>query len=263
VRVNVPAAGPYLSVSLAVENTPQGKDAKGKIGVINGGTEPLEALQATIQLSDNSGKTIAMLPLLTVEPLPLREQKEYPFLLPTAALLSGIYRAAVDIPYNGKNAHAEAEFKIGEKRVSINRLIATPAQRGGIAKFLLETESFWSEPIPVRIDLRILKGNNEIGAVRDQLEEVGPWQQRTTALFWETGDAPLGTYDVEVVLRYAGKEERKTFPAAVTIGALAAPPAKAAPWRVPALIIIGVLIILLVAAMIFVLRKRKHAKQKG
>lgn len=259
VRVKVPNEGPYLSASLDVQNVAQGQRTSGKLSLANGGTEPIDQVHSSISVVNAAGGSMLSIPPFTIGPFAIGESKDYPVTLPTEQLKSGNYRAMIDVPYNGKSAHAEGWFKIGEKRIDVKGFSADPIAPGGIIRAQLETESFWSEDLQYYIDFIILQKGQEIGSVRNRFENLAAWGSQVTALYWESGSTPPGVYDVRIILKYAGKEERKEFPGAITINAPPEPPRRAM-WRKPALIGIGVLIVLLAIVLVVVLR-RKHEQQ--
>lgn len=254
-RVQVRNEGPYLIASLAIGSVPQGSDAAGKLIVTSVGTAPVAGAQGTLAVLDQQGSSVVSIPPYTIEPLAVGESREYPVKLPTAKLISGNYRAVAEISYSGKVARAEGMFKIGEKRIAINNLTTAVVPQGSLVKLVLETESFWSEPMEYYIDFAVQRGADEVHSVRDNLEKLAPWAIGHTTLYWETGNTTPGAYDARITLRYEGATQQRDFQNAVTIEPLPEEKREAR-WRIPVLIGSGVLIIL--AALFLFMRRRKN-----
>lgn len=119
--------------------------------------------------------------------------------------IGGNYRAVAIINYDGKTAQAEREFVVGETVIKINEIRANDIKQGNIGKIEVDIESFWSETINDIITEITIKDHSS-GEIVDTITldpfSIGAWAKKTLTAYWDTANVPIGTYDLEVKIRY-------------------------------------------------------------
>ncbi|HLC66675.1 MAG TPA: hypothetical protein VJK52_03475 [Candidatus Nanoarchaeia archaeon] len=261
VRVKIPNVGKHLSLSLSIPNTPAGSNVEGTLTAANAGTDPLPEMEAVVAVFSKD-RVLRVPPIaIRIAPLEPEQSQQYAVRLATAELSSGEYLATAEVSYAEKKAKQEIPFKVGEVRIAMKNLTAEPVPFGGVAKFQLETDSFWGETIDYQIELRVLQSGIAMGTVEIR-DQINPWQNRFTPIFWETGSTGLGTYDAEVVLKYADRVDRMIFPKVLSI--ISPPPVVSESIVVPKkfplerLLLAGIVVLLIIVLIILiqVLRRR-------
>ncbi len=199
--VVVPYEGLYAEIILKPEHVNEGETSNVELEVNNLGTEKIVDAYATISVYSGDQKVGTVeTNRITLEP---KEDGTVYASINTNGMKPGTYRMVAEFNY-GKIATIENEFRIGTLDMDIvdftNRVRA-----GEISKFEVEVESKWNNEIKGVYAEITINGTT----VKTPSYDVLPWERKTFETYVDIRDMPVGSYPVDVVLRYSDKTDQE------------------------------------------------------
>ena len=166
---------------------------------------------------------------------------------------AGIYRAVLEIDYDEKTQNAEAEFGIGDLLIDIIDLTKTEFIKDRITALEVSTQSMWNYQIlNVYAELEV-NGKK----TKSQSVNYAPWQEQTIPIYFDPTGLELGDYEAKITLFYEGRTSQKTF----DIKIVRKPLFSLTGYSV--YIIVALTIIVVVAILVFIVKKRKLYKSRN
>ena len=217
--VMVPYPGYYAEVSLDVTDVAIGEPVKFTISVSNLGTKNFTA-KGEIEIYDSWGNR------LTTVDAGERHIKAGETGLLTVQWLAqdataGKYTARAKVLYNGNTVVAEKEFKIGTLAINILDVPAVYIHSDQIAKFQIKVESLWNERIDnIYAELKIMQNGAVLGRAKSETFSLGAWEIKTLDVFLDSTGIEPGTYDIEIILYYAGTITTERFEDRLNVSAV-------------------------------------------
>lgn len=123
--------------------------------------------------------------------------------------VAGRYTALAKINYDGSLLEEKKEFRVGDILIEVLEVNEAHVKKGRIAKFDVDIQSYWNEPIEnVYVELDVV--GSEVNSKTESIS-VDPWDKTTITGFLETSLLEEGEYEVNVLLKYNNKiSETKT-----------------------------------------------------
>jgi len=202
--VREPYPGKYLEVTkFSVENTPGGQNASIRLEAVHRGNESINRASAVFDIFNADGVKLASLSDPGGSILP-GQAVVFEQAWPTGYNPPGKYRADAVLSYDGSVQQASVSFKVGAELVEITNISVQDISPGGIARFKINTESFWEENIPnVFTEVNVL--NAAEGSSRSDSKTVPAWGTQDFVVFWDSKSTRIGRYNVDVTIHFLGK----------------------------------------------------------
>lgn len=251
--------GQYLRYSFSAESVNQGKPIPIHLGFTNLGNQPINALNANVNLIDFNKQTAASIKTETIE-LGKQESKTIEKEISTITLLPGQYLANATINYDGNVESSSFPVKIGELNVKI--INQTYEMLTGLMnKFFVEVESQWANKIKgVYAEIKI--GNSEI--IKTVSEDIEGFQAKKLETFFDATNIAPGDYDATITLHFEDRTiTKKVKIKIVRENVLELVKANMTLANILFLIILAIIIIINLILFFIVLRKKdEHEKQR-
>ena len=125
----------------------------------------------------------------------------------------GNFLAEAIVRYGEKSFILRKNFNVGNLFIEIEGLSVDNFKLGSIAKFDVDIESKWNEEIAdVSGELAIFdKQGKDVATIRTLSEDVPAHGESTLEGYWDTKEVEVGSYDINVILSYAGKTTEKFY----------------------------------------------------
>ncbi|RJQ17202.1 hypothetical protein C4573_04075 [Candidatus Woesearchaeota archaeon] len=214
--VRVPYPDTYIESGLYVTEGKIGDLFTFTIPLVNRG-EKATSVYADIVIKGPTNEEIARFKTETITLEGLKEGKlQYSW---KADVNQGSYIAEAVVHYNGKVIELNKKFGVGNLFIEIQDLKVDSFKLGGIAKFDVYLKNQWNEPIKdVYGELKVLdKDGNSINSFKTLSTDIPSYGDATINGYWDTTGVDVGSYDVRVILNYAGKTSEKLFQTVVGI----------------------------------------------
>lgn len=249
IKLRVPYPDTYLDARLEAPNANVGSDVPLKVFLLNLGSKPLPPLKGMLEVSRDQEKVTTM--PLEIPGLRPQEEREITKVLATKNLSRGDYHASVLIPYEGKTATAEADFRLGSFYVAVLNYTRRIDQ-GEINRFEIRVENQWDQPIPdIAATIGIGPEGNELTTIKTPGIYLESWNQ---GLLWTFVDAtvlPEGTYPLLITLAYSNTST-------IERGSITVAKQKVQFVWTTNMTLIVVIALLIFLDLLWVFRRRKH-----
>jgi len=214
--VNVPYPGKYLEGSFFINSGDVDEPVTFTIGAFNRGTEDVTA-QARVRILGPTNEEIAS---LDSEPLAMNSKEEKKFTLQWTAITNpGVYSAEAIINYDDKQVKITKTFTIGRNQVNIKDIDVQDFQLGQIAKMDISVENEWNQQ--AENVYALVKVMDSSGSLLSEFStsaiSINPQSLAVLNGYWETQGLSVGTYTLNVVLHYSGKQAERFFETVVGI----------------------------------------------
>lgn len=226
------------------------------LDVSNYGNEILNNLQANIQISTaDSAYNVKTTKAETLNILETQQLRAY---WSSGSSPAGAYDVLATLDYGGAEpAISRSNFHIGDVFLSILGVVVKDLRSNGLAKFVINVKSEWSEPLDkvyAEVNVRDSEGN-DLGLGQSKFDTVSPQATATLTAFWETPElSETEEYTAHIKVFYedkvAEKEIKFTMASAQT----------GLDITTTIVIVLGVAVVLL--ALLMFLRKKPKKRQK-
>lgn len=200
IRVLFPEA--YLKATLDIPDGNANELIPCTISLENWGEQPINTINAVINIYDANNKTVATLHTDTTS-LGRGGYGQLTALLDTAGFEQGEYHGEAIINWDGKEKIVEDPFKIGDLDVVIISYTAE-FEQNKISPFDVEVESRWGNMIQNVYAIIDLPNNKKPQTPSTSLSS---WSRGILTTYWDTTPLALGEYDANITLNYAGKSK--------------------------------------------------------
>jgi len=202
IKIEVPYPGRYVELSLDAPSVNAGEIVNFNLKARNRGSELL-TISPMIQVFERelaNGTDIVKTIRVVGKDVAPAEFAEFSIPMDSAGLSPGRYISTALFEYSpGEFARDDAYFGLGEKRLGLVNY-SREFERGDIAKFEIEVESFWNDQMrEVFVEVNIV--DSDVFFVTPSVV-VDPWGRSELVGFLETVDLPSGTARAEIVLNY-------------------------------------------------------------
>lgn len=215
-RVNVPYPGLYAEGILYITESQVNDTTTFSVAVFNRGKEDVN-VYADIAVKGPLNDEIATIKTDSISLKPSEQGKlSFGWI---ANVNQGIYFAEVTVHYNDKYFVLRKPFNIGNLYISIDDIDVSNFKLGSIAKFDINLKNKWNQDInDIEGTVKVMdeKGSVLTDYKTNKFSMTGLSDKLINA-YWDTANAQIGKYDVEVTLNYAGKTTQKIFPTIVSI----------------------------------------------
>lgn len=216
-KIRVPNDGKFLEASFEYEprRIQPGTIVYFTLPLLNFGTEELTDLWTEIEVTAPDGTVVARSPTSHLPTLAVAERAPLRAYWDTKGQQSGEYTASAAIDYGGKSpAQLSTTLRIGEIKILITAV--TTDLLGDIAKIHIDLESNWNSGIEdVYAVVTVKQGGAVIDTLKTSSLTLESWGTGRLTAFWEHGQLPPGTYDLDIRVFYydkqAGKEAQVTL----------------------------------------------------
>ncbi len=207
--VKVPYPGKYAKVSLSAGNVKSGETVEFALDVQNLGTQDFTA-SGRIDMFSAGGAKIATVQTNSITVVP-KSSGRLTAKWDTTGVQAGAYTAKATVNYDENTATADTSFNVGGLIVNILDVIVGKIKKDTIAKFTIKVESMWNDEIKaVFADLFFFdKTSQQIAKAKSESVDVPGNGNAEMNAFWDAAGLATGTYQVKVVLNYAGKTSEK------------------------------------------------------
>lgn len=212
--VYAPFEGKKLDVTLEATDVTPGEDITLTLGIDNVGSESVEA-DPTITLSKEVDVAT-----IDIDPFPLASGEEMTLVetYPSTGLEEGLYTATAEVAYDGTSAFAQDTFNVGGFVAKILEILSEPIAKGSIARFDVQVESLWNQPIEgAFVDADVFR-ESKIDSFTSQTVTLTAADQTTIPLFWDTSSFETGEYLIRFTLHYGEKTDSKDLTVQIVEG---------------------------------------------
>lgn len=218
-QIDVPYPGDFIEGQLFVSEAQTGDDVVFTMSLNNKGSTAQEAY-ADIVIKGPTNEELAKVKTNTVV-LPASGEGKA-IAVWTSTLPAGTYAVEATLHYAGKFVKLNKIMSLGNKFIDVTNVEVKNFRLGGIAQFDVFLENKWNEQISgVYGELEILDASgNRLSKFNTLNTDIDPYGEATINGYWDTTGVDIGTYDVNVILHYAGKTSEKMFQAIVGLDAI-------------------------------------------
>jgi len=215
-QVRVPYPESFLEGRFYISEGKVGDLLTFTVPVVNRGTNPVDAY-AEIVIKGPTNEEIAS---FKTDAQTITGGEESKLVAEwTAEVNQGVYLAEAIIHYGDEYFTLRKEMNVGNVFVSIEDVKVDGFKLGGIAKFDVDIKNKWNQEIKdVYGELKVLdKEGQGIANVKTLSTDLEGYQEGQLNAYWDTAGINVGSYDVNVILHYAGKTTEKLFQTVVGI----------------------------------------------
>jgi hypothetical protein len=220
-RVNVPYPGKFAEGILYISTANANDTVTFTSNVINRGSEAIKNIVAEIIIRGPTNEEIARIDGMNIEVLDAKASGK---LVANwkADVNEGMYIAEFVVNYDDKMFIVRQEFNIGKYNVDITDMNVKNFKLGAIAQLDIDVVNRWNQPIPgIFADVYILNlEGTTIKNIQSNTIELKPLTTTPIKAYWDTEGLNVGSYDIKVVINYAGKASEKIFRTVVGIDSI-------------------------------------------
>ncbi len=255
--VNVPHQGQYLSYTLKAESVNQGDPLKAELSMINYGVEEIKNLYADFRLFDFNKKVVGEAKTETIS-LAKNKGETLSVEISTSNLLPGTHTINATIYYDGKEASASKEVRVGELNIRIINYTDT-ITAGKINEMWVNVESHWADVIK-DVYAEIIIGNSEIA--RSLGVDLKGFETAKLKAFFDAKDLTTGIYNMVLKVYFKDKVITKTTTVNVVKDKLFRMPLVNASLTNVLFLIIVIIILIINLTLFVILMKKKDEHEK-
>ena len=264
-KIRVPYPGKYAEAKLYAYGNEPNKKVKFVMPVFNYGTLDIEKAKATIQILGATYEEIAAIESNEAKISSKDEAKlEAEWL---ANVNPGKYHVIATIWYDNEKITIEDDINIGSLFIDITRIDVKDFNLGEVAKFDIFLQSKWNELIEnVYGEMTVTdKGGTEYTKFRTAATSMPALGQAKIEAYWDTAGIKVGTYDMHLVIYYAGATTERVIETQVNIDSIRTSLTPTAQLVAPTsgkrdtllMLLVFILIIINIAWFIYFKRSRK------
>jgi hypothetical protein len=213
-KVNVPYPGKYMQLDMTVQEAVPNESVKFFVKMHNLGNEDIAKARATIEIVGPANDVIA-----TIEtgPKAVKSMQRQDLTAEWKADVSpGMYHAVATVRYDDEVGHVEKNFYVGNMLVDVLGVSVKDFTLGGIAKFDIEAESKWNQPIESVYAHMVIndESENKVADFKSSSVDMEPYERTNIYAYWDTEGVEAGDYITMLTLHYAGRKterEIKTY----------------------------------------------------
>lgn len=208
-RINVPYPGKYAEADMFITAGNINEPVDFTIPIYNFGSEDINEISGAIEILGPTNERIAMIATNNISLKAKAEGKIVARLY--TKLNAGNYHAIARIDYDGKRIKLEKNFNVGELTIDITGIEVNDFTLGTIAKLDILLYSQWNQKISdVYGDLEIKdKNGNILTRFKTASTDIEAKSKGMIEGYWNTENVDPGTYDINIMLNYAGKVTEK------------------------------------------------------
>lgn len=275
IDIVVPYPGKYLVINdFTVKNSDAGASVPITVDFVNKGNETVEGVQGTVTIYDYQMNQIGSVKTTSARNIEPDQARQLTASWDSGAYREGNYHAEVKLVYDTNTTSAKTDFKLGGLDVSLidysKEIII-----GGIKPFSLIADSIWSETVKgVRAIAEVYNYSNSTKPLtffETLTRDIPPWGTEDLKGFLDTTSLNLGVYDLKITLYYENLS--KTYDKNLSI--INEPPKPEAKEKKKSfgkilgeifttkvmMIILGVLLIITLAVLVYVLLPKKKKEK--
>ncbi len=214
-KVDVPYPGQFADGELYVSNSKKGEPLVFTVSLINKGKDKLNA-KADIVIKGPTNEQIKRFELGEIAIESGVQGKIEGQIL--NELNPGEYIAEAVVQYGPETRIFRKNFYSGDMIVDINSIKAKDFRLGTVAKFDIEIENKWNQPLDVYADMTIIdSAGNEIEQYKTGTSRINTLARDVINAYWDTEGIGAGNYNVKIILNYAGKTNERIMSMVVGI----------------------------------------------
>ena len=216
--VRVPYPGKYAEAKLQVTPASINETVRFVTLIFNLGAEDIKSAKANIEVTALN-KSIAE---LETNEIALKSKRDGKLEANWIANVNpGVYNAQAIIYYDGKEIRLEKAFEVGNLIVEIKKVEVLDFHLGDVARFDIYLENKWNQPLhDVYAEMTISKDDKEYTKFKTATADLQPLLTERIRAYWDTKGVDIGTYDLRIVVHYAGKVTEKLIKAEVSLDAI-------------------------------------------
>jgi hypothetical protein len=220
VRVKVPYPGKYMRFDLTVQEAVPNESVKFVVKMYNLGKEDIAKAQATIEILGPTNEVIAA---IETEAKAVKSMERGELIAVWKAQVNpGMYHAKVTVRYDGETGGAEKNFYVGNMLVDVLGVSVKDFRLGGIAKFDIEADSKWNQPIPGVYAHMVVNDQqeNKVADFKSASVDMEPFERTHLYAYWDTEGVLEGDYISRLTLHYAGRKTEREIKTRVGLDAI-------------------------------------------
>ena len=201
INLYVPYPGKYLDLEFKAKPAQPGKVVEITISAINRGKEDIENAQATAKIYDYEGNLVTT---LQSDAIPIKAgEKQYLWIdwQTSPDLKSGVYKAEVDVAYDGNHRQITGQILVGSKDIQLLNYTRTLIQ-GQINPFLIEFQSLWNDRVPVYAEIEITRDGKTVAKTTSPPKILIPWEKAILTSYIQVPGGLEGDYDGKITAFY-------------------------------------------------------------
>ena len=252
-RTFVPYRQKYAEASLSIGNVRRVEKAYFSVSLANYGLESISKATGTIKVFDEKNSISASAPLTELLNVGSLGTGAMYAELDTSGLSLGKYFATADVYYDSIKASDTEEFKITDLQLEIIGISAPDITEGQLAKITTTVQSKWSEEVGAFAQIYVKDtGGAVIAEATTPTMKIPAFGTGKLVAYINTNNVPAGAYGLDIIVNYAGKEERMEAKFNVL--------EKAAAFKSGNNLAYIALIVIIALLIILLLKKQKNAK---
>ncbi|RMF55630.1 hypothetical protein D6745_01385 [Candidatus Woesearchaeota archaeon] len=218
--VRVPYPGKYADAKLFINSANVNETVTFKVPIYNFGDEAIEEAWAEIQILGATYEVIGKVETNRIRLEPKSENSVKAGWL--ADVNAGVYHAVAIVHYDDKTVRVEENFEVGNLLVEVENVIVDEFRLGEIAKFDIIVKNTWNELLKdVYGDVKVV---DEKGSIYTNYKtasiDIPAYSKGVLEAYWDTKEAQIGKYDLDITLHYKGKTSRKVIETHVNIDSI-------------------------------------------
>jgi len=219
--VRVPFPEKYIESKLHIEEAEPFKPIRFVLPVSNYGTKKIHNIMATVEILGSTYEKIAEIETDQLEDLNPKEENKLVGIW-VANANPGTYHAKVTIYYDEEKLELEQNFKVGSLFIDIVKIETGKFSLGDIAVFDIYLENKWNEMIEgVYGEMTVSdKENTEYTKFKTASVDIDAFSREKIQAYWNTKDASIGIYDVDLIIHYADRTTKKIVEAQVNLDSI-------------------------------------------
>jgi hypothetical protein len=206
--VRVPYEGYYMGARLEADGVTVGEEVPFKLTLENIGTMPIENIQGTLEIFDNSSEKVGEVPF--TYSLPINSLEVVDLKWDSSEASYGNYYAVATMNFKSKSIKAETDFKLGDMFVDIvnfDKIIRS----GIINKYKVKIKSEWGNPIDnIFMKLEVSPGISP-KIFKSENFNLDSWESKEVIIYVDTEEIKGGTYPAKISAFYEGIHTEKEF----------------------------------------------------
>lgn len=220
-RINVPYPGNFAEGVLYISEGNVNSTITFTANILNRGTQTIKEARGELVIKGPTNEEIAR--VKSNELFGISPQVSDKLVVNWYSNVNpGLYYAEFIVNYDNEQFVLRKTFMIGEYYVDIRNIKVEQFKLGTIAKFDVELLNKWNQPVDsVYADMQVIDNQGAVLAVfKTAPSSINQLDTTTITGYWDTKDVNVGTYDIKVILNYAGKASERIFKTVVGIDSI-------------------------------------------
>tara|TARA_Y100000310_G_scaffold345549_1_gene466389 strand:- start:910 stop:2064 length:1155 start_codon:yes stop_codon:yes gene_type:complete len=223
-NIRVPYPGKYAIANMEVSSAEIGEEVKFTIPVQNYGKQQIFHAKANIELFGATYERIAYIETNDI-PINKKEQGKL-FAIWKADVNPGVYHAKATIYYDDQKIEIEKDFNVGSAGLEITKILAEPFKLGDVAIFDIFIKNNWNDIIKGAHGKMTIKGDDGTvySTFNTETIDIDSYDEEMLKAYWNTRDATVGTYTMEVVIEWGSHMIEKVQEIQVNLDSISVSP---------------------------------------